>query len=59
MAVYVVQTIKARLRCGASRVCKTRWLRVHAWSCAERDYLFVDCQSLNEIFSTYSALNIR
>ncbi|WP_146093725.1 hypothetical protein [Xanthomonas arboricola] len=65
-AAYVLQTIPGMRRCGAMRVhMRVRLRKATGKSCARRllrskhDDLFIDYQSLNEIFSTYSALNIR
>ncbi|NIJ85420.1 hypothetical protein FHY35_002444 [Xanthomonas arboricola] len=63
---YVLQMIPGMRRCGAMRMhVRVRLRKATGKSCARRllrakhDDLFIDCQSLNEIFSTYSALNIR
>ncbi|WP_146096017.1 hypothetical protein [Xanthomonas arboricola] len=63
-AAYVLQMIPGMRRCGATHV-RVRLRKATGKSCirrllhAKHDDLFIDCQSLNEIFSTYSALNIR
>ncbi|MBB6575046.1 hypothetical protein [Xanthomonas arboricola] len=67
-AAYVLQMIPGMRRCGATHM-RVRLRKATGKSCARRllrakhddlfDDLFIDCQSLNEIFSTYSALNIR
>ncbi|MEF2239429.1 hypothetical protein [Xanthomonas arboricola] len=59
-AAYVLHMIPG-MRRHAHAHAQSHWQGVHTSAAAykKNDDLFIDYQSLNEIFSTYSSLNIR